>query len=78
MSSTLEHGAPSARPLRLLLAALTVVGCGLERPSDPPPFDCEQIDRADERFPEECGEPVDEAADSGAGDPSDANGEEAP
>lgn len=35
--------------------AATAVGCGLERPNDPPPFDCERIDRAEERFPEECG-----------------------
>ncbi|MBX7191086.1 MAG: hypothetical protein K1X94_03460 [Sandaracinaceae bacterium] len=39
----------------LLAASLGLVGCGLERPPDPPPFDCAQIDRAEERFPDLCG-----------------------
>ena len=38
----------------LLVGGLS--GCGLARPRDPAPFDCEAIDRAEERFPEECGE----------------------
>ena len=45
-------------PERIAVALVMLVaaqGCGLERPQDPPPFDCEAIDRADERFPEECG-----------------------
>ncbi len=54
----------------LLLAALACApGCGLERPPDVQPFDCETIDRAEERFPDECGEAVDEdAGDEDAGD----------
>jgi hypothetical protein len=55
MISTPDH-------LRMLVALVTLIaaqGCGLERPPDPPPFDCATIDRAEERFPDECGEPVD-------------------
>jgi hypothetical protein len=33
-----------------------LAGCGLERPKDPPPFDCAAIDRAAERYPERCGD----------------------
>ena len=51
-------------------ALLTLTpGCGLERPADPPAFDCAAIDRAAERFPDECGEPVDAGPDEDAGDP---------
>ena len=51
----------------LLLASLVcVAGCGLERPPDPPPFDCATIDRAAERFPDECGPVVPD--DAGEGD----------
>jgi hypothetical protein len=60
------------------LRAVVVIGllafaqaCGLERPPDPPPFDCAQIDRAAERFPDECGEPMDAGPDDDAGTPAD-------
>jgi len=39
-----------------LLVVVVEAGCGLQRPADPAPFDCAAIDRAAERFPEECGE----------------------
>lgn len=42
-----------------LVALASAQGCGLERPPDPPPFDCARIDRAAERFPEECGDALD-------------------
>lgn len=43
-------------------------GCGLPLPPDPPPFECDAIDRAAERFPEECGDEGDgdETPDGGA------------
>ena len=41
--------------LGLALASTGAVSaCGLARPPDPPPFDCAAIDRASERFPDEC------------------------
>ena len=43
----------------LVLVSLSGAGCRLVRPPDPPPFDCASIDRAAERFPDECGEPID-------------------
>lgn len=48
-------------------------GCGWPPESEPPaPFDCDEIDRADERFPEECGDAGvgDAATDGGAADGS--------
>ncbi len=60
----------------LAFAALALVGsapgCGLDRPPDPPPFDCATIDRAAERFPDECGEPVDAGPDEDTGAEQDA------
>lgn len=55
-----------------LLAALhlaAVGGCALSRPPDPPPFDCADFDRADERFPDRCGDDagVEENEDDDAG-----------
>ena len=47
----------------LALACCALLGCPLSPPPDPLPIDCDQIDRAAERFPEECGEPED--ADAG-------------
>jgi hypothetical protein len=41
----------------LLGAALGLAsGCRIEPPPPLPPFDCATIDRAPERFPEECGD----------------------
>jgi hypothetical protein len=59
--------------IAVVVVALACGGCGLERPPDPPPFDCATIDRAAERFPDECGPdtgvpPEDAAADDDAGD----------
>ena len=53
--------------LVVALFALAVQGCGLERPPDPPGLDCDAIDRAEERFPDECGDPVDAGEDEDAG-----------
>lgn len=39
-----------------LALGLALGGCALTRPPDPPPFDCADFDRADERFPDRCGE----------------------
>lgn len=51
------------------LAFSSLAGCAVERPPDPPPFDCARIDRAEERFPEECGKEVSEVSeDAGVGD----------
>ncbi len=55
MTSTPE----SYRIGAVLLALACAQGCGLDRPPDPPPFDCATIDRAEERFPDECAEPFD-------------------
>jgi hypothetical protein len=44
---------------RKLLSSLWLVacaGCALPPPPAPRDIDCAQIDRAEERFPEECGE----------------------
>lgn len=37
-------------------AVSTSAGCFLEPSPRPPAFDCATIDRADERFPEQCGD----------------------
>jgi hypothetical protein len=67
---------PSELLVRLSIA-LALAGCGLTRPADPPPFDCDAIDRADERFPDECGEPEPEdEEDAGAEDEEDAGAED--
>ncbi len=57
-----------------MLAAVALVGlagCGLPRPADPPPFDCASVDRAEERFPDRCGE------DTGVIDEDAAEGDDA-
>lgn len=62
---------------RLLIAslgALALEACGLERPPDPPPLDCAAIDRAAERFPDEC---ADAGPDPDAGTEADAGGDDA-
>lgn len=56
------------------ILAVAASGCGLPRPEDPAPFDCMAIDRAAERFPEECGEATDEV-DAGT---EDTGAEDAP
>lgn len=48
--------------------ALGLSACGLAPPAEPPPFDCAQIDRAEERFPDEC---ADAGPDLDAGDGDD-------
>jgi hypothetical protein len=40
----------------LALVCCAAFGCALPPPPAPRDIDCEQIDRADERFPEECGD----------------------
>jgi hypothetical protein len=45
---------------RLLL--LLLAGCAVQPPPEPRPIVCEEIDRAAERFPDECGELGDAAA----------------
>ena len=74
MSSTPDratHGeaswgrAPAAR--RTVALALWLSGCGLPLPPDPPPLDCASLDRAAERFPDECGASSEEP-DAGAGE----------
>lgn len=43
----------------LLIVVLLAASCAVKRPPAPRPIDCEQIERAEEKFPDECGEPVD-------------------
>jgi hypothetical protein len=47
----------------LLAASALSQACALRRPPAPEAIECEEIDRAEERFPDECGEA---AADAGA------------
>ncbi len=35
---------------------LSAPGCWPAESTAPAPFDCDEIDRADERFPDECGD----------------------
>lgn len=58
----------------LCCIVLGSLGCGLRRPADPAPFDCAAIDRAAERFPEECAE----GEDAGSGETQDAGRGDAP
>lgn len=51
----------STSDLVRVLALVALSGCGLTRPPDPAPFDCETIDRAEERFPDRCGQPEEDA-----------------
>lgn len=46
--------------------ALAIAGCAVKPPPDPRALDCEALDRAAERFPEECAE-----SDSDAGGAND-------
>lgn len=50
-----------------LLALTAVAACGLEKPAPPPPIVCSEIDRAEDRYPDECG-PDEEIADGGSTD----------
>lgn len=59
---------PERLALAIGLAAAVLTGCTVKRPPDPPPFDCARIDRAAERFPEECGEEMSHDAGVGDGD----------
>ncbi|MBK8412153.1 MAG: hypothetical protein IPL19_29795 [Sandaracinaceae bacterium] len=66
----------TSRDRRLCVALLALhvsvlSGCWPGESSAPPPFDCEAIDRAAERFPDECGDagvPEDAGAASDGGD----------
>jgi hypothetical protein len=49
----------------MLFTLLALGGCAVQPPPDPRALDCATLDRAAERFPEECGEP---ASDAGVGD----------
>lgn len=49
----------------LVLGASSLAACGLTRPEPPPPFDCAAIDRAEERFPDVCGDPAPPDEDAG-------------
>lgn len=52
----------------LVALAALASGCWLEPTQEPPPFDCANIDRAEERFPVECGDggvPMDADVDAG-------------
>jgi|JI10StandDraft_1071094.scaffolds.fasta_scaffold1578891_2 hypothetical protein len=59
----------------LALAASALPGCWPGESSAPPPFDCATIDRAAERFPEECG---DAGVSDDAGVPGDGGEDAAP
>ena len=70
----------TSRDLRLRLGLLTLSlmsapGCWPAESEAPPPFDCDAIDRAEERFPEECG---DAGVSEDAGVPSDGGDDAAP
>ena len=57
-----------ARWVFVLALLAPASGCWLEPSKDPPPFDCANFDRADERFPVECGDggvPLDADVDAG-------------
>jgi hypothetical protein len=47
-----------------LLSLPLLAGCPVPPPPDPPGLDCAEIDRAEERFPEECSDAGLEAAES--------------
>jgi hypothetical protein len=60
-----------ARRVAVLTLALGVTsGCGLDPPPPVIPIDCEQVDRAMERFPDEC---ADAASDDDAATDVDAD-----
>ncbi|HEX6245593.1 MAG TPA: hypothetical protein VFZ61_31935 [Polyangiales bacterium] len=56
------------------LACCAASGCALPPPPAPRDIDCEQIDRAEERFPEECGD-TDADATADAGVDAESSGE---
>jgi hypothetical protein len=47
-----------------LLVLLTLVGCAIKPPPAPHPIECDKLDRAEERFPDQCGEASDAGEDS--------------
>lgn len=59
----------------LALSASALPGCWPGESSALPPFDCATIDRAEERFPAECG---DAGVSDDAGVPSDGGDDAAP
>lgn len=59
----------------MLALGLTLPGCWPAESEAPPPFDCDDIDRAEERFPEECG---DAGVSDDAGVPTDGGDDAGP
>ena len=55
----------------LCALALSLLGCAVKAPPEPRPLDCETLDRAAERFPEECGEADQDASASDASEAAD-------
>jgi hypothetical protein len=51
-----------------LFALAAFAACGLEKPAPPRPIVCSEIDRAEERYPDECGPEDEDAADGGSPD----------
>jgi hypothetical protein len=50
------------------IAFVCLAACGLEKPAPPRPIVCSEIDRAEERFPDECGPSDSGAPDAGSTD----------
>jgi len=66
--TTEELGPRFARVRLRALCMLLLAGCPLPPPPAPEPIECEQIERAEERFPEECGDAEDPDADAAPSD----------
>jgi hypothetical protein len=67
MTSSVHSGAQRAGLAFLLALCALSQGCALRRPPAPKDIDCAEIDRAEERFPDECGEPEPDS-DGGSGE----------
>jgi hypothetical protein len=57
--------------LAALTCALLCAGCPLRAPPDPEPIVCDEIERAEERFPDECTDAGANEDSDGEVDPSD-------
>jgi hypothetical protein len=57
--------------LAALACLVSLAGCPLPPPPTPRPIDCEEIERAQERFPEQCGESDAGSEDDAEASPSD-------
>jgi hypothetical protein len=53
---TYDEHVVAPRLALVLLLSIALTGCWIEAPPPTPPFDCAAIDRAAERFPDECGD----------------------